>query len=78
VAIVRQLKLREFERYSPQTEVDGTYALIEEPDGTKSLQIDTYGSPHRKITGKVSQSIRFSRSALEQLAKIIEDHFGEE
>lgn len=59
----------------PHTEVDATYSIIREDDGTKFLQVDTYGSASRKIPGKVSQSIRFSPEALKQLRKILKDHF---
>ncbi len=75
MAIIRELQPRAFDKYSAHTEVDATYSLIDEPDGTKTLQVDTYGSKHRQIPGKVSQSIRFTSDALKQLTKIIEENF---
>jgi hypothetical protein len=75
VAIVRELKLRVLEKDSRHTDAECTYSIVEEPDGTKALQIDTYGSEHRRFPGKVSQSIRFSPEGLEQLKKILRDHF---
>lgn len=63
----------ELERDTRHTEVDCTYSIILNPDGKKYLQIDTYGSTNRKISGKKSQSIRFAPEALKQLRMIIED-----
>lgn len=77
MAIVGDLQRRDFEKYSPHTEVEATYSVIEEPDGSKTLQIDTYGSKQRQIPGKVSQTIRFTSAALKQLAGIIGEHFSQ-
>lgn len=40
-------------------------------DGQTYLQIDTYGSPNRKISGKVSQSIQFGPEAIALLRDVI-------
>lgn len=48
-----------------------TDAVIQGADGRKSLQIDTYGSAHRKMPNKKSQSIRFSPEAIKQLRRIL-------
>lgn len=50
---------------------DCTYSIIRGSDGRKSLQIDTYGSAHRKMPDKKSQSIRFSPEAITQLREIL-------
>ncbi len=76
MAIVRELKPRVREKDAQHTDTECTYSVVTEADGTKLLQIDTYGSKHRRIPGKVSQSIRFSPGALKQLTKIIREHFG--
>jgi len=55
------------------TEAECTYYVIRGPRGEKFLQIDTYGSTHRKMPGKKSQSLRFSPEALAQL--ILEKEF---
>lgn len=73
MAIIRKMEKIELERDTRHTEVDCTYSIILNPDGKKYLQIDTYGSTNRKISGKKSQSIRFAPEALKQLRMIIED-----
>ncbi len=77
MAIVRELCLRVLEKDSPHTEAECTYSIVEESSGTKMLQIDTYGSQHRRVPGKMSQSIRFSPEALKQLREILRKHFEE-
>jgi hypothetical protein len=72
MAIVRKLARITLEQGSSHTEVNGTYSIIQGDDG-KSLQIDTYGSAHRKMPDKKSQSIRFSPEALEQLRRILSE-----
>ena len=75
LAIIRELKRRVLESDSRHTDADGTYSIVQDSDGSKVLQIDTYGSKHRRLPGKVSQSIRFSPEALEQLKRILREHF---
>jgi hypothetical protein len=76
VAVIRELELRVPEKYTRHTDAEGsTYSIIYEPDGTKVLEIDTYGSRSRRIPGKVSQSIRFSPEGLTQLRRILNEHF---
>ena len=41
----------------------------------KFVQIDTYGSSERAIPGKVSQSLRLSKSAFDELSKLAASHF---
>jgi len=60
MAIVRKFDLIQLDRDSKHTEVNSTYAIVEDDKGNKYLQIDTYGSKSRKIPGKKSQSIRFT------------------
>jgi len=74
MAIVRKLKHITLEHGTPHTELkDCTYSIIQGDDGRKSLQIDTYGSAHRKMPGKKSQSLRFSPEAIEQLRRILSE-----
>ena len=72
MAIVRKLERIILERGTSHTEVNGTYSIIQDDDGM-SLQIDTYGSAHRKMPDKKSQSIRFSPEAIAQLRKILSE-----
>jgi hypothetical protein len=69
------MKYRVLERDSRHTDAESSYSIVEASDGRKVLQIDTYGSEHRKFPGKVSQSIRFSPEALKQLSRILREHF---
>jgi len=74
MAIVRNLKRLTLERDSTHSEVKNcTYSIIDDDDGRKSLQIDTYGSAYRKMPDKKSQSIRFSPEAIKQLRKILSE-----
>ena len=75
MAIVRKLEPIKLDRDSKHTEVNCTYAIVEDDKGNKYLQIDTYGSKTRKIHGKKSQSIRFSLEAIEQLKVILKRNF---
>jgi len=75
MAIIRELKLIETE-FSPHSEVKATYSILTDKDGKKFLQIDSYGSTKRKILGKKSQSMRFSREAIEELRQIISANFN--
>ena len=70
MAIVRKLVRITLEHDSRHSEVNCTYSIIQDDNG-KSLQIDTYGSAHRKIPDKKSQSIRFSPEAIAQLRDIL-------
>ena len=72
MAIVRKLKRITLEGRSSHTEVkDCTYSVVSDDAGRKFLQIDTYGSAHRKMPDKKSQSIRFSPEAIAQLKRIL-------
>jgi hypothetical protein len=72
MAIVRKLERITLEHGSSHTEASCTYSIIQGDDG-KSLQVDTYGSAHRKMPDKKSQSIRFSPEAISQLRKILSE-----
>ena len=74
MAVVRQLEPKELDRSATHTEVEATISLLE-VDGEKFVQIGTYGSNARKMPGKVSQSLRLSQSAFEQLKTLAESHF---
>ena len=75
MAIIRSLEKIELDRDSKHSEVEGTYAIIEDQSGAKYLQIDTYGSAIRKMPGKKSQSLRFSPQAIQKLRQIIDREF---
>ncbi len=75
MAIVRKLDPIQLDRDSKHSEVDCTYAIVEDDLDKKYLQIDTYGSATRKIPGEKGQSIRFSPEAFKQLKEILEKYF---
>ena len=74
MAIVRNFDRKELGRSSRHSEVEATISTVDD-GGEKFVQIDTYGSSTRAMPGKVSQSLRISRSAFEQLIKVGSEHF---
>ncbi len=76
MALVKELQHRSLEKFTEHTEAKCTYSIITDPEGTKLLQIDTYGSNSRKLRGKTSQTIRFSTEALRQLKRILANDFA--
>jgi hypothetical protein len=78
MALITDLKPRETLKDSRHTKADATYSIVTDSGGTKLLQIDTYGSKTRRFQGKLSQSIRFSPAALDQLRRILKEKFEED
>jgi hypothetical protein len=74
MALVRTLVHVPLRGSSPHSEVSCTYDVITNDDGTKHLQLDTYGSNSRQLPGKKSQSIRLTPEALASLKAIIRDN----
>ena len=75
MAIVRKLERKDLDRNVPHKEVECTYWVVTDDKGGKYLQLDTYGSSERKMPNKKSQSLRFSKEALDQLKDILTQHF---
>jgi len=71
MALIRKLERITLDRNASHDEVECTYSIVREDNGERLLQIDTYGSKLRKMPGKKSQSIRFSREAIDQLKAIL-------
>ena len=74
MAVVREFTEKELDRSSAHSEVEATISLVE-VDGERFVQIDTYGSKNRAMPGKVSQSLRLSQSAYEQLQQLADKHY---
>ncbi|QVY62602.1 hypothetical protein [Cytobacillus gottheilii] len=55
-------------------EVEASYNVVRN-NGEIYVQVNTYGSPERKIKGKVSQSIQFSSEVIMDLYEIINKDF---
>jgi hypothetical protein len=73
MAIVRRLVRNKFGIQSRHTETHATYLFTSDAkSGERFLQIDTYGSAKRKILGKKSQSMRFSKRAARELRRILD------
>lgn len=67
MARITKLGKLTLDRSITHQEVECTYSMVDD-----ELQIDTYGSAHRKIVGKKSQSMRFSPEAIKQLKEILD------
>ncbi|MCE8531741.1 hypothetical protein KBY26_21085 [Ruegeria pomeroyi] len=57
------------------TEVSCTY-LVSENHGKKILQLNTYGSSHREMPDKLSQTLQFDENSARQLLAILLKEFG--
>ena len=71
MALIRKFTETRMDRNSVHQPVDCTYTIFADDRGTKYLQLDTYGSKERKLTGKKSQSIQLGPEALAQLRMIL-------
>ncbi|WEJ57867.1 methionyl-tRNA formyltransferase [Devosia sp. FJ2-5-3] len=71
-------KIEEIEQndlYKLHGEVEATYVVFER-DGKKLLQLNTHGSPTRKLVGKRSQNMQFDQHGAEELYQILRKTFG--
>ncbi len=74
MALVNKIEKGVKSRDSIHKETECSYFIIH--DGSKKyLQLDTYGSDDRKLTGKTSQSIQFSTEAIKQLKELLLKEF---
>jgi len=72
MALIKRFTQARMDRNSVHQPVDCTYTVFADDRGTRYLQLDTYGSKERKLTGKKSQSIQLGPEALAQLRTILE------
>jgi hypothetical protein len=63
-------------RCSVHEPVECTYTVFTGDDGQKYLQLDSYGSATRKLTGKISQTLQFNKASAQELRAIIDREFG--
>jgi hypothetical protein len=75
VALIERFEAIPKARESIHEPVDCGYAVID-VGGTRLLQIETYGRKSRKLKGKVSQTVQFTREAAIELKRIIERAFS--
>ena len=73
MAIVRSFEHIDLKANARHTETRGGWS-IQGQDDEKFIQINTVGSDDREIPGKVSQTIRLSKAAIEQLAELARKH----
>jgi hypothetical protein len=75
MALITTLKPLRKDRCSPHGEVECTFTIFTDDAGKKYLQLDTYGSASRQLTGKVSQSVQFNAESLRQLKALLASEF---
>ncbi|MGH4125489.1 MAG: McrB family protein [Clostridium sp.] len=76
MALINKNNLTRIDRKTNKThsEVAGSYTIFINEDGNQFLQIDTFGSPDRKIQEKVSQTIQFDRETGEFLLNLLRNN----
>jgi hypothetical protein len=74
MARITAMEKTEANRPSIQREVRATYQIFKQ-DGTKFLQIDTYGSADREVPGQPSQKIQFDKQFAKELIPILIKEF---
>jgi hypothetical protein len=76
MARVRQFELVDGKGSLHSTQVEARVKIF--GDGTRGpiVQIDTFGSAHREMTGRQSQTIQLDRTAGLQLLSILQKAYG--
>ena len=75
MALIRSFEMRTLERGGIHpTRVDCEWAVFEQ-DGKRLLQLDTYGSDHRKDKGTVSQTLQLDWAGARELHRILQRAF---
>ncbi|MEL7689582.1 hypothetical protein [Citromicrobium bathyomarinum] len=74
MAVVKSFRVEPQNSRVGHTECSGTIRAVEVA-GEKYVQIDTYGSSDREFQDKISQSLRLTEAAFNQLKKLGETHF---
>ena len=72
MALITALERITMERNTVHENVAATYSIFRDDKGDNYLQIDTYGTSHRQIPNKKSQSIQFGPEALNQLREVLD------
>ncbi len=70
----RDMKNINKEIVNEHQQVDATYTVFE-LKGKRYFQIDTYGKPNRKYTGKISQSIQLDVDSIRDLVAFLIQKF---
>ena len=69
MATVRSLTMKTLSAPRPQEDVAATVSIVE-AQGEAFIQINTYGSADRLVKGVPSQTLRLTRSVIEELARL--------
>jgi hypothetical protein len=69
MAIIRKFDELDLKANARHTETRGGWS-IQGQDGERFIQINTVGSDNREMPDKVSQTLRLSKGAVEQLAEL--------
>ncbi|SFN93525.1 hypothetical protein SAMN04488056_102453 [Cohaesibacter marisflavi] len=76
MALVRKLEEKKPQTKNIHQEVEASFFTLRDEEGNTYLQIESYGSPARKIKGKTSQSIQFDQNSAFQLFETMKREFG--
>ena len=76
MALVKNIGKSPKEHASVHGVVECDCFMFSGADGKKIIQLDTYGSESRKLAGKTSQSIQFTKESFEQLMDLGRQFFG--
>ncbi len=76
MALIRSLEPGKGSARPPQSEVDGTYVVVDDPERGKLLKITTYGSDMRKSGPKPSQVIELDAEMARKLVAILRRELG--
>jgi hypothetical protein len=76
MALVRNVEEVSRERTAVHQPVDCSCTIFE-IDGQRYLQLDTFGSPTRKLKDKVSQALQFDRDGARRLRELLDKAFPE-
>jgi hypothetical protein len=74
MALITEFNELQKERNQVHSVVECGYSIFD-VDGTRYLQLDTFGSTERQIPGKTSQSIQLNERSAAQLKALIERAF---
>lgn len=72
MALIRSLEPGKGSGRPPQSEVDGTYVVVDDRERGKILKITTYGSDMRKSGPKPSQVIELDAEMARKLVEIVQ------
>lgn len=75
MALVRDITVGTKERQSVHDEVECLASSFTE-GGERYLQLETFGSKNRVLTGKVSQTIQFNKQSAATLKHLLERTFA--